>query len=134
MTHLPDFKTFDVLTEPTSLGTAWKKWIKRLENLFTALKVTEPDRKKAMLLHFAGEDVNDIYETLTDTSNTYDGAKTALDTYFTPKKNLTFEVYNFRKLKQGDEGKKNVHNEETIDQYVARLRTVGVRCEFHDLN
>ena len=132
MPHLPDFKSFDVSTEPTSLGIAWNKWTKRLENLFTAMKITEQPRKKAMLLHYAGEDVNDIYETFTDT--TYDAAKAILDAYFTPKKNLTFEVYNFRKLKQDDEGKRNIRAVETIDQYVARLRTVGVRCEFADIN
>ena len=117
-----------------SLDIAWNKWTKHLENLFIAMKITEQPRKKAMLLHYAGEDVNDIYETRGDTDTTYDAAKAILDAYFTPKKSSTFEVYNFRKLKQDDDGKRNTHAVEIIDQYVARLRTVGVRCEFADMN
>ena len=54
-------------------------WIGRLENLFIALKLTDPfvaegedqnaakvkeidDRKRALLLHFVGERTYDIYE------------------------------------------------------------------------
>ena len=66
MAHLSELKLFDVSTEPTSLGIAWNKWTRRLVNLFTAMKITEQPLKKVMLLHYAGEDVNDIYETLGD--------------------------------------------------------------------
>ena len=133
MAHLPEFPKFDITSEPNSLGPAWEKWIKRLENLLIALQIEETTRKRALLLHYAGEDVNDIYETLVDTTKTYDSTKTALTQHFQPKKNLTFEIYNFRKLKQDDEGKKNHINEEHIDQYLARLKEAGLRCEFHDL-
>ena len=81
-----------------------------------------------------GVDVNDIYETVVDTAKTYESTKTALTQNFQPKKNLTFEIYNFRKLKQDDEGKKNELNEENIAHYLARLKEAGLRCEFHDLD
>ena len=132
--NLPEFTSFDVTIEPTSLGITWSKWLKRLENLFTAIEVTDDGRKKALLLHYAGEDVNEIYETLVDATGTFSSAKEALTTYFKPKKNLTFQVYNFRNIKQDDSGKKSVHAEETIDQYVARLKLVAARCEFHDVD
>ena len=134
--HLPDFKSFDITLEPTSLGVQWDKWIKRLENLFIGMNLGDDadSQKKALLLYYAGEDVSEIYDTLEDTSTTYDGAKSVLTTYFKPKKNLTFEVYKFRSIKQDDTGKKNVHAKETIDQYVARLRTAATRCEFGDVD
>ena len=53
--------------------------------------------------------MNEIYDTLGDATGTYAGAKGALNTYFTPKRNLTFEVYNFRSITQDDEGKRNIH-------------------------
>ena len=90
-THLPDFKSFDIHTAPTSLGIQWEK---RLENLFVGMKLGTDDdgQKQALLLYYAGEDVNEIYDTLGDATGTYAGAKGALNTYFTPTRNLTFEV------------------------------------------
>ena len=50
-----------------------------------------------------------------------------LDAYFNPKKNvqLDFEVFQFRQAKQQDE---------TIDQFVTRLRKLAVICEFTELD
>ena len=134
MSSLPEFPKFDTALQPTSLGICWEKWMKRLENLFVALEITDEPRQRALLLHYAGEEVNDIYETLTDTTKSYASTKGALDEYFKPKKNLTFEVYNFRQLKQNDEGKKSQNSDETIDQYLSRLKEAGLRCEFNDLD
>ena len=60
-------------------------------------------RKKALLLHYAGNEVFKIYETLNlaaDESN-YDTTKKALEDYFNPKKNKEFKRYEFRNIKQG---------------------------------
>ena len=134
MSSLPEFPKFDISCHPTSLAGAWSKWVKRFENLIVALEITDTDRQRALLLHYAGEEVNEIYETLTDTDKSYDSTKAALTRYFEPKKNVTFEVYAFRQLKQDDEGKKNKDTTETIDQYLARLTEAGLRCDFHDIN
>ena len=71
---------------------------------------------------------------LTDTEETFGSTKTALTQHFQPLKNLTFVVYNFRKIKQNDELKKNHMSAESIDQYLARLKEAGLRCDFHELN
>jgi len=36
-----------------------KKWLARLERLFTGMSITIPKRKRALLLHYAGPDVGE---------------------------------------------------------------------------
>ena len=103
---LPDFPAFDVDSDTTSLGQRWKKWLSRYENSLIALDITEPKRRKALLLHYAGQSTQDIFETLPDfpatdpAANIYDQEVAKLSTYFNPKKNVEFEVYVFRQAKQ----------------------------------
>ena len=66
MTTLPDFPSFDVNADPTSLGIAWKKWTTRLENLFLALDIQSEERRKALLLYYGGEELSDIFNTLAE--------------------------------------------------------------------
>ena len=53
-------------------------------------------RQRALLLHYAGEDVNEIFDTLTDTGEDIATAKLKLKKYFASKKNTEYEVYRFR--------------------------------------
>ena len=80
--NLLEFYKFDMTDAPASLGFAWEKWMKRLENFFVAMEITDEPRKRALLLHYAGQEVNDIYETLVDTDKTYATTKAALKEYF----------------------------------------------------
>ena len=100
MAGLPSFPKFDVHTDENSLGIRWRKYLGKLENLFIGLNIENRKRKKALLLHYSGDEVYDIYETLNlgaDDSN-YDDTKTVLTAYFEPKKNKEFERYEFRNL------------------------------------
>ena len=98
---LPDFAAFDVNCEPTSLGITWKKWVSRLENLFVALDIKDENRKKALLLHYGGEQLSDIFATIAEEDDlTYKLARVKLDAYFEPKVNLTYETYNFSTVVQ----------------------------------
>ena len=72
--ELPVFLSFNV-QEPT-VDTRWKKWCARLENLLVGLDIKDDKRKRALLLNYSGEQVNDIFDTLPDTGNDY---ATALD-------------------------------------------------------
>ena len=74
----------------------------RFELLATALNIDEePVRKRALLLHYAGEQVYDIYETFTDAQKGvndqagYETLKDSLTTYFEPKKHIELEVFKF---------------------------------------
>ena len=97
-------------TEPATTATQWKKLVDRFENLMEAMNITDAKRMKALLLHLAGEQTYDVYEGLVvqamvedadpAVDNVYLATKRALDRQFSPKKNVEFEIYNFRLVKQ----------------------------------
>lgn len=91
---LPNFHNFPVHESNTE--TRWRKWTSRLENLFIGMDLKDKKRQRALLLHYAGEDVSEIFDTLTETGEDYASAKKKLSEYFAPKKNTEFEVYKFR--------------------------------------
>ena len=61
---LPNFQRFEVGSENNSIGLRWDKYISKLDNLFVGMNIDSKKRKKALLLHYAGDEVFDIYETL----------------------------------------------------------------------
>ena len=67
----------------------------------TTTKVDSDKHKKALLLHYVGEEVFDIFETLPnhETSN-FDEAIKLLTDNFCPKKSKEFEIHRFQKAKQ----------------------------------
>lgn len=119
--------TFPAFTETeVNPGPQWTKWLSRFERLMIALDITNSKRKRAMLLHYAGPKVDDIFDTLHETGNDddYDKAVDSLNTYFKPKANPLYEVYVFRQARQ-DPG-------ETLDHFVTRLRQLAKNCQFTD--
>jgi len=132
------YPPFD-LTDKSTLAQRWKKYISRLENYMLAIGVEQAPRKKAILLHFAGPDVMDIFENLPEPVPVRDEAgnvaanqpdeyakcKTQLTTYFNPQENVTFNIYQFRQLRQ---------ESEPIEQFVANLRQKAALCNFHDVD
>ena len=64
------------------------------------MDIKDKKPQRALLLHYAGEDVNNIFETLTETGDDYATAVTKLTDYFAPKKNTEYEIYKFRQAKQ----------------------------------
>ena len=58
------------------------------------MNVTDATRKRALLLHYVGEEVSDIFENLPDTGDDkeFEKACEALIKYFTPKKKVSFEI------------------------------------------
>lgn len=65
-----------------------------------------------------------MFDTLPDTGEDKD--KTALTSYFSPKKYTDFEIFKFRQTKQ--QAKKS------IDEYHVRLRKLAATCEFTDID
>ena len=119
ITSIPPFDAFD---QASSVGPRWTRWKQRLQYYIDARGITVDNRKRALLLHLAGPAVQDIFATLSDTGTTYADALAALETYFSPQKNLQFERHSFRKAHQAAS--------EPVDQYVTRLRRLGENCEF----
>lgn len=52
-------KMFSVC-DTTNIGTRWKKWLKKFENYIVVANVNTDERKMAMLVHFAGDEVAEI--------------------------------------------------------------------------
>ena len=94
---LPAFPEFDI-SETSTQAARWKKWLSRFQNLLVTMNVTAKKRQRALLLHYAGEAVNEIFDTLPDTTagdddDPLDKAIQALTNYFTPKQNREYEKY-----------------------------------------
>ena len=100
METLPVFPSFDFEVDKSTAGSRWEKWCAHLENLLTGLYITDDDRKRALLLHYAGERVSDIYDAeKKETGTDYAATKKVLNDYFSPKINEQMEIYKFRQYK-----------------------------------
>lgn len=123
---LPSFPPFIVGDNPTSIGNRWDEWLDRFENFLAAMDIKDATRKRAMLLHFAGEEVHKIFRTLEDTGEAKDYAiaTTTLTAHFKPQKNIEYERYVFRRAQQDPS--------ESLDKYHTRLKQLAATCEFND--
>ncbi|XP_071503133.1 uncharacterized protein [Diadema antillarum] len=124
MSALPAFPPF--VETDNNPGPQWTKWLSRFERLMVALDISSAKRKRALLLHYAGPKVDEIFDTLQNVGDDddYDKAVDALNKYFQPKSNSMYEVYIFRQGKQ--------EQTESLDQYVTRLRMLAKNCKFPD--
>ena len=128
---LPHFPKFDLSEDAGAKGPRWKKYVTRFKNLTVALNIANLPRQRALLLHYVGEDVNEIFDTLPNTEpqedeDTLEKAIKALTLHFEDKKNIVFEEYRFRKARQEEH--------EAIMAYHTRLRNLAKTCEFTDVD
>ena len=82
-------------------------------------KLDDPPQLGALLLHFAGEAVHDVYESLHVTfaagKNVYLRTETELDKQFTVQASKPYKHNVFRQMAQ--------HHDETVAQFVTKLYT-----------
>ncbi|XP_029827711.2 uncharacterized protein LOC115312905 [Ixodes scapularis] len=140
---LPTFSFFNAhATAANNVGTEWLKWERRFENFAVACGITSDARKTALLLHYIGEEVHDIYcalpkppatapaETASAVSSNagegplYTAVRKKLDAYFAPRVSTTFEVYRFRQAKQVEK--------ESLDSFYAKLLQLARHYAFAD--
>ena len=109
-------------------GPRWKIWITRLERLLTAMNITDKQQKEALMLHFAGPEVDEIFDTLEDpeAETDYKAAVEKLTEYFAPQTNIAYEIYNFRQARQ--------NQGESLDSYHVRLRQLAKTCDFANID
>ena len=126
---------FDSTGDSTSVSPRWKRWRKSFQFFVEAKGIEEAKQKKALLLHCAGVDVQEIFEALDNseagvsskaskTDDEYEIALKILDEYFSPKANVPYERHVFRQMKQEDG--------ETVDQFVVKLKNQAKNCSFGD--
>ena len=127
-TSLEAPRQFLVSEDPATVGARWKKWKKTFGYYIDSFKKDEltDERKAAMLMHIAGPEVQDIFDTLPQPEKKLEAHLTALDKYFLPKINIRYERFLFHQTKQ--------EATESVDTYVTRLKKLASTCEFEDLN
>ena len=113
---------FDPFEQTGSVGSCWDRWKTHLQYYIDAHGITVDNRKWVLLIHLARPAIQDIFTTLSDTGTSYMEALTMLSTYFTPQKSLQFEQDTFRQAHQAPN--------ESISQYITRLRRLGEHCDF----
>ena len=79
-------------------------------------------------MHLAGHEVQDVFETLTETGDDYDTALAKLDAYFKPEKNIPFERHTFRQATQNPS-----ETMDALDAYVTRLKRLVQTCDYETL-
>ena len=126
--NLPTFPEFDLQPRDT-VPVRFEKYVKRLDNMFTAMNITRASQKKAMLLHYVGEETCDVFETLTvpeppEGSDEYKTAVKALADHFEPQKCVDYHVYAFRQETQ--------KSGENITEFYTRLQLLARKCQFAD--
>lgn len=123
---IPPLPQFDPHSHQSSLSQWWKSWMKRFETYLVPANITDDKQKRAMLLYQVGSAAQDIFEILSDTGSDYATSKKKLDDYFSPKKNVDYEVFQFQQAKQ--------LSGESVKQFATRIRKIAVNCEFHDMD
>lgn len=115
---------FQVKGDPHSISQRWRKWKRAFQLYVLGKGITNDSQKRGLLLHTAGLEVQEVFFTLVSDGEEKDYAATlkVLDDYFIPKANVPFERHVFRQIGQS--------SEETVDQFVCRLRQRAASCDF----
>ena len=115
---------FQVKGDLHSVSRRWRKWKRAFQLYVLGKGITNDSQKRGLLLHTAGLDVQEVYFTLVPNGAETNYAETfkVLDDHFIPKANAPFERHLFRQISQS--------SEETVDQFVCRLRQRAASCEF----
>lgn len=124
------FPSFNPDIEPLNNGPRWRSYLKRFQYFLIAktelkLEEIEDEIKVGIFLHHVGDRVASIYDNLAKKEDKYDDIVKKLTEYFEPQVNEPFERYNFSEAKQD--------NDESLDNYVSRLRGLAKNCNFTDI-
>ena len=122
---LLSFDSFDIHADG-AIAQRWRKWIKRLENLFVAADIKDKTRQSAFLLYYAEEKVCDFFETLPQSGDDFETAKEKLTEYFDPERMSSMKLATFSK-------RNRIHGE-SMNAYHSRLRQLASTCEFANID
>lgn len=114
---------------PSELRNSWKRWLRGLQNVLAAAKVTDPTEKKSNLLALGGFELQDIFYNIPDAdvgaSDEVDPFEVAIDKltcYFAPKHHEAFERYVFWSLVPD--------SDEPIEKFLLRAQDQAKKCTF----
>ena len=122
-------RLFEIRGDSTSARPRWRRWRKSFQIYVDGSGITAAARKKTLLLHCTGAEVQEIFETRTDPGvpegeddDLYEAVLRTLEAYSTPQVNIPYERHIFRQMKQEEH--------ETVDQFVVRLSNQAANSEF----
>jgi hypothetical protein len=137
-------RSFECYNDPATLGTRWTRWLTAftfhadgkgliIEDLrannddnavFNRSQNITRQRRRALLLHLAGPEVQDIFSTLQNTGEAIEYAPcvTALNEYFVPQVNVPYARQLFSAA-EPTEG-------ETFQQFSTRLRKLALDSNY----
>lgn len=122
---------FEATGDAHSVSLKWTMWLEEFEAYADSVGLflndedgTNQQQRRALLLYMAGREVRSIFKNLPDTGTAvqYQRAVDALNKHFVKKTNSTFLRHQFRLMFQT--------KDETVSQYVFRLREAAQGCEF----
>ena len=125
------FPKFEVSGDENTVTQRWIKWVRALQYKIDASGITKNERKRAMLLHYAGLEVQEIWATLEETvesegippgGNVFTACVNALTEFFKPVLNYAFERREFHALRP--------RPSESTTQFCTRLQTKIGNCDF----
>ena len=123
---VPPPNNFTIAGESVSaLSQKWTTWLSRFNIYAAAAGISDDSQKRSLLLHIAGPEVQEVFDTLTDTGTRFDEAVNKLNAHFKPCTNVTYQRHVFRKEEQKDS--------ESITQYVVRLKKLADTCKFGNI-
>ena len=113
--------------DASDLYSERKHWVSAFEiySIASGLSTKVDEVQRATLLHCLGPVVQRIFNTLPGEHKSFEEAKTFLEGYFAPKRNVVAERYKFRSRGQ--------RADEPIDTYLTSLRELAKSCDFGTL-
>ena len=110
---------------PYQVGTDFEKWVRSVELYLAALDITAEGRKKAVLLHLLGPELQAVYDTLPapeGVTGDWSICIAKLKAHLAPERSAVADRLAFKRLKMGPG--------ELFDQFLGRLRQAAARCGF----
>lgn len=104
------------------INRRWTRWLNHLNLFFTYTKVVDDADKINQLRLFAGGELDEIYNQNQTDDETYAQVCTRISNRFNPTVTAQLNRYHFRNVEQFDE--------ETFDDFVARVREAAKLCQF----
>lgn len=132
--------SFDCAAYGDNCGHEWGKWMRLFECLMLAAGIKDEERKHALLLHFAGTKVQEIFHALPERENVdsvlrgplssgyvcqqsrYEKLVEKLNGIFLQKKNIIYERFMLRQIIQ--------KLGENVGTFAIRLRVQAEKCDF----
>ncbi|KAF0312074.1 hypothetical protein FJT64_001790 [Amphibalanus amphitrite] len=109
-------------------GTDFEKWLRALERYMVAMDIQGPTRRCAVLLHLVGPDIADVSDSLPEEEaegpeeDEFTRLKRKLVRYLVPRNNVVAERGKFQGM--------TMEPEESLEEFLARLRTQILRCGY----